>query len=121
VKTLTLANGQLIPVEVMSTLEDLRRGMSFRTSFAPAQGMLFLHSHMGKHPYWMYRVRIPLDIVWIDQSGNIVSIVSNAQPCSELSVCQRYVSDQPAQYVLEVPAGMAKQYGLQIGQRVSWQ
>ncbi|MGH9629752.1 MAG: DUF192 domain-containing protein, partial [Bryobacteraceae bacterium] len=77
----TLPNGQEIRAEVMTHPTDMRRGMMFRESLAPDRGMLFIHGEPGKHPYWMFQVQIPLDIIWMDANKSIVEVVPNAQPC----------------------------------------
>ena len=35
----------------------------------------------SNQPYWMYQVKIPLDIVWMDKSKRVVEMVENAPPC----------------------------------------
>jgi uncharacterized membrane protein (UPF0127 family) len=83
--------------------------------------MMFLHKPPGKYAYWMYQVKIPLDIIWMDDQGNIVEISPNTPPCpySTASQCPVYGGSKTAQVVLELAAGMAAKYGLATGMRVS--
>jgi uncharacterized protein len=120
-RDLNLPRGQIIKVETMITSADLRKGMMYRTSLAPDHGMLFIHPTPGNYPYWMYETLIPLDIIWMDNDRNIVQMVLSAPPCTtEPSKCTQYVCTKPARYVLELKGGMAKKYGLELGQKIDW-
>ncbi|MCS7315386.1 MAG: DUF192 domain-containing protein [Bryobacterales bacterium] len=115
-RTVVLPGGQKIRVEVMTHPTDMMRGMMFRDSLEPDRGMLFIHGSPGNYPYWMYQVRIPLDIIWLDERRRIVEIYANAPPCrTKASECPSYGGNQKALYVLELAGGMAEKYGLRIG------
>ncbi|HOL72477.1 MAG TPA: DUF192 domain-containing protein [Bryobacteraceae bacterium] len=113
----TFPNGKSVRAEMMLRDVDLMRGMMFRDSLPPDRGMLFFHARPGKYQYWMYQVRIPLDIVWMDRTRRIVEISANTPPCtsSKASECPLYGGNFEAQYVLELAGGMAAKYGLRVG------
>ena len=109
-------NGQKIRAEVVFKPEDMMRGMMFRDSLPRDRGMLFVHSKPGNYPYWMYQVKIPLDMIWMDTSRRIVEIVESAPPCrTKASACPSYGGTKPARFVLEIGSGEAKRYGLRAG------
>src|SRR5579872_5244103 len=86
-----LPGGRIIKAETMADQMDLMRGMMFRTSIAPDHGMLFVHPQPGNYAYWMYQTLIPLDMIWINASHNVVEIAANAQPCkTQASKCPHY-------------------------------
>ncbi len=115
----TLPGGQVIRAEAMFDATDMLRGMMFRSSSAPDHGMLFIHRGPGSFSYWMFQTLIPLDIIWMDSSKHIVEIIADAQPCkTEASKCAHYGGHEISQYVLELGGGMAKKYGLQIGDSI---
>ena len=115
-RVVTLPNGKQVRAEVMIAQADMARGMMFRDALAPDCGMLFLHSAPGEYPYWMYQVRIPLDIIWMDHTRRIVEISADTPPCrTGASQCPTYGGHRPAQYVLELAGGMAAKYGLRVG------
>ena len=120
-RLITMPGGQKVRVEVKIRGEDIMRGMMFREKLDPDRGMMFLHKPPGKYAYWMYQVKIPLDIIWMDEQGNIVEISPNTPPCPQASasLCPVYGGSQKAQVVLELAAGMAAKYGLATGMRVS--
>jgi uncharacterized protein len=120
-RPLTLPGGQVIRVETMVDNIDLIRGLMFRTSLAPDRGMLFVHPKPDLYNYWMYQTLIPLDIIWLGSNRDIVEIVENAQPCkTQASKCERYGGHQISAYVLEIGGGMAKKYGLSVGETLRW-
>lgn len=113
----TFPSGKRVRAEMMMKDLDLMRGMMFRDSIAPDRGMLFYHPQAGKYKYWMYQVRIPLDIVWMDRDRRIVEISSDTPPCkaTQSSQCPTYGGSFDSLYVLELGGGMAAKYGLRVG------
>lgn len=112
----TLPGGREIKAERMVHVTDMARGMMFRDSLAPDRGMLFFHEREGNYTYWMYQVRIPLDIIWMDGNRRIVEISANTPPCkTAASQCPQYGGTRSAKYVLEIGGGMAARYGLKVG------
>lgn len=120
-RLVTLPGGQRIRVEVMIHPTDLMRGMMFRDSLAADRGMLFIHAEPGPYTYWMYQVKIPLDIIWMDSSRTILEISANTPPCTTpASQCPRYGGNPRTRYVLELAGGMAAKYGLKVGDTLSF-
>jgi hypothetical protein len=100
---------------------EVLRGMMFRTSLAPDRGMLFVHPKPDHYTYWMYQTLIPLDIIWLDSNRDIVEMVQDAAPCkTQASKCAQYGGNQISSFVLEIPGGMARKFGLQLGQRIQF-
>ena len=120
-RVITMPGGQSVRVEVKIRPEDIMRGMMFRDKLDADRGMMFLHKPPGKYAYWMYQVKIPLDIIWMDEQGNIVEISANTPPCPYASAtqCPVYGGSRQAQVVLELAGGMAAKYGLATGMRVA--
>lgn len=107
--------------EVMRNEKDMYRGMMFRDELKPNRGMLFIHGSEGPYKYWMYQVRIPLDIIWLSSSRRVVEIAANAQPCkTNANDCPQYGGNAPAQFILELPGGAAGKHGLKTGDVVSF-
>ena len=119
---LTLPRGQQIRVEALTKKQDMMRGMMFRDFLAPDRGMLFVHGSAGLYPYWMYQVRIPLDILWLDMNKQVVEIATNTPPCKSASAkdCENYGGHQMAVYVLELPGGASGKFGIRVGDRVTF-
>ena len=118
----TFPNGKTVIAETMLQEIDQMRGMMFRDSLAKDRGMLFVHRAEGNYPYWMYQVRIPLDIIWMDHQRRIVEISANTPPCPSKSArqCPNFGGHEKARYVLELAGGGAALYGLRTGDVVSF-
>lgn len=117
----TLPGGQAIQVERMTSTADRMRGMMFRTSLAPDHGMLYVHKDPGVYSYWTYQYEIPLDMIWMDTSRQIVEIVENVPPCkTQASQCPHYGGTKVARYHLELAGGMAAKYGLKVGEKLEF-
>lgn len=120
-RKVTLPDGQTIRAEVEMTSVDMQKGMMFRDSLARGRGMLFIHSTPGLYPYWMFQVRIPLDMIWMDAGHRIVEISPDTPPCqTKASLCPNYGGHQTAQYVLELGGGEARRLGLTLGQTLEF-
>jgi len=119
--TVTLPNGQQIRAEVEISPVDMQKGMMFRDSLERGRGMLFIHQTPGLNAYWMYQVRIPLDIVWMDAGHRIVEISPDTPPCkTKASLCPTYGGHETAQFVLELGGGEARRFGLGLGQALQF-
>lgn len=118
-----LPNGKKIIAEVMTDPMDMSRGMMFRESLPSDRGMLFIHGSPGNYPYWMYQVRIPLDIVWLDANHRVVEISANTPPCEKpasAKECPNYGGKQLAMYILELGGGEAAKNNVQVGSSINF-
>jgi uncharacterized membrane protein (UPF0127 family) len=122
VTIVTLPDGQKIKAEVVTHAKDMMRGMMFRDSLAEDRGMLFIHGSPGRYAYWMYQVKIPLDIIWLDASKTVVEASLNTPPCpsSSASQCPNFGGKTEAVYVLELAGGVAQKHGVRVGSRLSF-
>jgi len=109
-----------IQVEVTSTDAQRQQGLSDRTSLKAGHGMLFIFDPAQPVGFWMKDMHFSIDIIFADDEGSIVKIVSNASPesYSNQQPPQRFFSDVAIRYVLEVPAGYAEAQGVAIGQKI---
>jgi len=57
-------------------------------------------------------MQFPIDIIWFDESGNVLHVEKNAPACTA-DPCTIYGQDiTQAQYVLEVASGFADRFGI---------
>jgi len=104
-------------VELAITDEEQMQGLMFRKSLARNRGMLFIFKEEEMSSFWMKNTLIPLDIIWINENKEAVFISENTQPCKEDS-CFSIAPDKKAKYVLEINAGISKEIGLKVGDRL---
>lgn len=120
-RRVTLPDGTAVQAEVMTQKHEMARGMMFRDTFPEGKAMLFIHGGPGKYPYWMYEVKMPLDIIWMDAFGNVVEVVESAPPCNKkASECQNYGGNKDSVVVLELPGGYGKRHGVKVGANVKF-
>lgn len=118
-REVTLPDNTRVKAEVLTKPVDMARGMMFRESFPEGRGMLFVHQSPNKYSYWMYQVKVPLDIIWMDRSGRIVEISENTPPCpGKASTCPNYGGTTESSLVLELPGGYGKRHGIRVGETI---
>ena len=98
----------VIAVEFARNEAERRQGLMYREELAAGTGMLFIFAGEGMHGFWMKNTLIALDMVFFDSAGRFVSLHRDVPP---LTLASRQ-SSGPAQYVLELNAGEAKQRGI---------
>lgn len=103
-------------IEVAEGDSAQARGLMERTSLPPMSGMLFVGDVEEPKGFWMENTPMPLDIIFISADSQVVNIAERTRPFSRESI----ESTAPAQYVLEVRAGMAERLGLTDSTRFRW-
>ena len=98
-------------LEVAKTPEQHEIGLMKRDSMPENHGMIFVFEDEHMLEFWMKDTRIALDIIYVDGSGKIVS-VAQMRPYDLSTVS----SQVPAQYAIELNAGMIQKLGLRTGQ-----
>ncbi len=105
-----------IKVEIADDFMEQIRGLSYRPSLAPDAGMLFIFKDKQIRRFWMKDMNFPLDIIWINDN-KIVKIDENLPP--EGSEPQnKYSSEVPVNYVLEVNGGYCAEHKVKPGQEI---
>ncbi|MEJ6790777.1 DUF192 domain-containing protein [Brevundimonas sp. BR2-1] len=113
--TITTSTGEhKFMVEIADDEAERQRGLMFRDPLADDRGMLFQFPDVAERGFWMRNTPSPLDIIYIDPRGRIVSIARNATPQSEAII----PSNGPASGVLELRAGRADEIGAKPGDKV---
>lgn len=116
VRPVTLPNGKVIQAELAISNIEMQRGMMFRDSLPAGRGMLFLHNSPSAITYWMFNVKIPLDIIFIDPNKRVLGVSANTPPClKKASECPSYGGFPNTQYVLELGGGEAAKNGVTPG------
>jgi uncharacterized membrane protein (UPF0127 family) len=104
----TTGGNLVIVVEFASDEAQRRRGLMYREELTAGTGMLFIYQGEGMRAFWMKNTLIPLDMVFFDNAGRLVSLHRDVPP---LTMALRR-STAPAQYVLELNAGEAERLGI---------
>lgn len=89
-------------------------GLSGVKQLKEGEGMLFVFEKEGMHSFWMKDMHFSLDMLWISSDGRVVFIEKSVTP---ETFPKAFISNTPAQYVLEVGAGFSEKYGIEVGDR----
>ncbi len=99
--------------EVADTDELRTKGLSGRQELEENRAMLFVFDNNAQHSIWMKDMRIPIDIIWLDEKKKVVHVEHNIWP--DNGPHKTYASPKPARYVLEIKAGGTKNHNIKIG------
>ena len=97
-------------LEIASTTRVRNKGLMYRDSMPEDHGMIFIFAGETSQSFWMHNTRIPLDILYLDATGRIVSI-HRMEAYDEHST----TSKAPAKYAIELNAGQARAAGTKEG------
>ncbi|WP_158963975.1 DUF192 domain-containing protein [Chachezhania sediminis] len=101
-------------VEVAETPAERAKGLMFREDMAQRAGMLFIFERPGRVSFWMKNTLIPLDMLFIDETGTVTRVHSNAVP-GDLTAID---GGPGVKVVIEINGGLAKRYGIGPGTQV---
>ena len=110
----TKTGTHLFLVEIAESPEERGRGLMDRRSLPLNAGMFFIFPQTEIIQMWMKNTYIPLDMIFADENGRVVSVATDTVPMS-LEIIS---SDLPAKTVLEVRAGTAARLGIDVGDMV---
>jgi uncharacterized membrane protein (UPF0127 family) len=101
---------QSFNLEIAYRPEDQETGLMNRKSMADDHGMIFVFPAERNLTFWMKNTLIPLDIIYLDTGGRVVS-VKQMKPLDETGI----PSDGPAMYAIELNVGTAARAGVKAG------
>lgn len=102
-----------LDIEIADNDYKVQTGLMYRRSMEPQQAMLFVFKDQQPRSFYMKNTEIPLDIIYFNADKELVSVQKNARPNDLTSL----PSGAPAQYVLEVSAGLSDIWELTKGDR----
>ncbi|MBX2827720.1 MAG: DUF192 domain-containing protein [Flavobacteriaceae bacterium] len=105
-----------LDIEFAESDYETQTGLMYRKSMQDDRGMLFVFKEEERKFFYMKNTEFALDIIYLNSDKEIVSIAKNAQPLDPTSL----PSNGPAQYVLEVNAGLSDQWGLEKGDKIEF-
>ncbi len=107
-QTICLANQEerCFDLEIARTPAQREYGLMNRTGMNLDSGMIFVFDHDDIYSFWMKSTLIPLDMLRVSSTGQIVDI-QTALPCTD-DPCPSYRPIGTARYVVELNAGIAQ-------------
>ena len=114
-KTISMKLGnESFVLEVANDDTSREIGLMNRDSMPANHGMIFVFAGSELRNFWMKNTRIPLDIIFVDPVGQVVSVKS-MEPYDLRST----PSDGPAQYAIELNVGAATRAGVKPGDKIT--
>ena len=98
-------------VEIADTVDSRSMGLMYREDLPRGAGMLFVYEHPQRAAFWMKNTLIPLDIIFLDETGVVTSVHSNAIPHDLTPI----PGGDRVFAVLEINGGLARRYGIGPG------
>jgi len=98
-------------VAIADDAAERSRGLMFVERMAMMSGMLFIYESPQRASFWMENTLIPLDILFADTSGRIVTVHQNAVPLDRTPI----PGGDGIRFVLEINGGMAGRLGIVPG------
>lgn len=114
--TATTTPSSPISFEVVVTEAEQERGLGGRKDIPPDYGMLFVFPKDDSYGIWMKDMLTPIDILWLSDTGTIITIEKSVEPSTYPHV---FYPASPARYVLEMRAGQANARGWKTGTTIS--
>ncbi len=105
-----------LDIEIAETEYETQTGLMYRSSMDANQGMLFIFPEERVHSFYMKNTEIPLDLIFIKADSTVASFQENAEPYNESGLS----SQVPVKYVLEVNAGLAEKWLLEVGDKIDF-
>jgi uncharacterized membrane protein (UPF0127 family) len=110
-------------VEVARTQEQKEIGLGIRPSLDPCSGMIFPYDSVQSATtgYWMWRMKIPLDMAFLDSTGVVVKLFEDLEPCDAVyaQACPTTVPGVPYWSVFETNGGWFAENGAGEGSVVT--
>lgn len=98
-------------VKIVSSKEDMEKGLMFVKKMPENHGMLFQFSQEQIITMWMKNTFISLDMIFIDKNNQIVTIAHSTTPLSQDIISSGSNSNK----VLEINGGLSKKLKIKVG------
>jgi uncharacterized membrane protein (UPF0127 family) len=106
--------GESFGIEIAVAFKDQETGLMHRDHLDADHGMIFVSDQTQVQRFWNHEVHFPLDLVFLDEKGKIVSL-KRMKPYDDATV----PSDAPAKYTIELLGGTAERLNLKVGDHVA--
>ncbi len=108
-------NEYVLDVEIAKTNEQRARGLMYLRKLPDNYGMIFVYEVESFAVMWMKDTYVSLDMFFINQDGVITQIEENTEPLS----LEHINAISKIKYVLETRAGLANDWQLKIGDKIT--
>lgn len=104
--------GVSLRLEYATSSSAQERGLGGRVSIPSDYGMLFIFPQDGVYGFWMKDMLVPIDIFWLDDKGQVITINQDVATSTYPNV---FYPPAPVHSVLETAAGFARANSIATG------
>jgi uncharacterized protein len=111
-------DGRAFGITYTASDQNAREAGLMNRKITETTTMLFLFPSPGVYSFWMSGVNSTLDIIWLNVTGDVgtvVYVVHSAPGCSSLFLCPVYQPAAAANWVIEAKGGFATANGISVG------
>ena len=98
-------------VELADDKAERAKGLMHRKTLSQSAGMLFVYPQPQRVGFWMKNTLIPLDMIFLDETGVVRKVHSDARPLDETPI----MGGNDIFAVLEINGGLARKIGIAEG------
>ncbi len=98
-------------VEVADDKAERAQGLMNRETLSMSAGMLFIYPEPQRVGFWMKNTLIPLDMIFLDETGTVKKVHHEAQPLDETPI----MGGSGILAVLEINGGLSRKIGISEG------
>lgn len=92
------------------------KGLMFRESLPGGHALLMVFPKKGNHKIWMFGMRFPLDVIFLDSGRRVIAIHENVKPLNfDPRTWKTYCPEGKAKYVIELNPHTAKRTKTECG------
>lgn len=105
----------VIKVEIAESGADKQRWLMFREERLPLNSaMILVYEKSDLYSMWLLNIEYNLDLIWINENGNIVYMVKDAEPCKntfDAASCT-YKNTKAAKYIIAATSGFIEEHDI---------
>lgn len=115
-------NEDTINVEIADSPAHRQRWMMFRQDRLPVDtAMILVYDRPDLYPLWLLNIQYNLDLIWVNENGNVVYLVNDVPPCEnalDQAKCT-YKNTQPAKYIIASSSGFITQHKINLKSKMA--
>lgn len=105
-----------LTLQIAKTDAEREFGLMNVTKLLPHNGMIFVFDEDGPEEFWMKDTLIPLDMIFVGPDGTVRAVFANVPVVPVMTADDKVPRRSGmAKYVIELPAGEAKEDGIAPG------
>jgi uncharacterized protein len=105
----------VIKVEIAESRADKQRWLMFREERLPLNSaMILVYEKSDLYSIWLLNIEYNLDLIWINENGNIVYMIKDAEPCKntfDAASCT-YKNTKAAKYIIAATSGFIEEHDI---------